>query len=381
VNPFRVRWNVVSLRRLFFSLSAVGTLLIEASTSSAQTLTQSLDATNLVWTTAGNAGWQGQTNFTIDGIDAGRSGLIGDTGETYIQTTVTGPGTISFWWLVSSQPNADFLQFWVGTNLVDQISGFADWTYREYTLSNGVQSLNWRYVKDANLNSDLDAGFVDRVIFSPVPKIPLQQALNTCGINWTSGGNSNTTYWSGQTNITHDGKIAAQSGAVYHNQESWMSTTVMGATNVTFWWKVSSEQDFDFLNFYLGTNLLAAISGEVNWTNRSFNLPAGTNELRWQYIKDVSVTMGADAGWVDQVVINHTNVALPYQFTSAKRLSGQRFSFNITGEVGCGCSVESSTNLVNWQVFSNFITTNATHTLIDDRATNYVTRYFRARSS
>ncbi len=111
-------------KQLLLVLSAFAllqpTLILQAET----TLADGLDATNLVWTTGGtgNAGWAyeqdlngGATSF--DGIDSARSGHIGNNSESWMQTTVVGPGTISFWWKACSQPYEDWLEFYVGSTL------------------------------------------------------------------------------------------------------------------------------------------------------------------------------------------------------------------------------------------------------------------------
>ena len=56
-------------------------------------LATALNATNLTWTTGGNAIWFVQTTNTHDSVSAAQSGVIGDNGESWIDTTVTGPGT------------------------------------------------------------------------------------------------------------------------------------------------------------------------------------------------------------------------------------------------------------------------------------------------
>ena len=72
-------------------------------------------------------------------------------------------------------------------------------------------------------------------------QIPLGVALNATNLNWTTSGNAQ---WFGETNITHDGVSAAQSGGIGALQETILQTTF--GTNwsgrYTFWWKVSSEQ-------------------------------------------------------------------------------------------------------------------------------------------
>jgi hypothetical protein len=68
----------------------------------AQTLGEALNATNLTWTTSGDAAWFAQTNASHDGIAAAQSGLIAVGQRSALQTAVTGPGTLSFWWRETS---------------------------------------------------------------------------------------------------------------------------------------------------------------------------------------------------------------------------------------------------------------------------------------
>jgi len=71
---------------------------------------------------------------------------------------------------------------------------------------------------------------------------------------------------------------------------------------ITFWWKVGSEGGWDKLHFEIGGSEKTNISGSVNWRQESFAVPAGPQTLRWTYIKDASVSVSPDAGWLDQVV-------------------------------------------------------------------------------
>lgn len=68
----------------------------------AQTLGVALNATNLTWTTSGTdgaQGWSVETTHTEDGVSAAQSGSISSASATSVlQTTVTGPGTLTFWW-------------------------------------------------------------------------------------------------------------------------------------------------------------------------------------------------------------------------------------------------------------------------------------------
>jgi len=131
--------------------------------------------------------------------------------------------------------------------------------------------------------------------------VPLGEALDVTNLTWISSGSS---LWFGQTNVTHDGVDAAQSGSIGNSQETILQTTI--ATNwpgrYTFWWKVSSEAYYDTLEFRINGISQTNISGEVDWQPVSIAMPAGTNILQWRYSKDTSNSGGQDAAWVDQFV-------------------------------------------------------------------------------
>ena len=143
--------------------------------------------------------------------------------------------------------------------------------------------------------------------FSILAQPTLADALETSGLTWTNSGNAN---WFYQTSTTHDGADAAQSGAIADNQSSSMETTVTGAGTLTFWWKVSSETNYDYLRFYLDgteqTGSLAKISGTVDWIQKTVSIPSGNHTVKWGYTKDANTISGSDAAWVDQVVYTPT---------------------------------------------------------------------------
>lgn len=142
--------------------------------------------------------------------------------------------------------------------------------------------------------------------------ITLGEAVEQPDLNWISSG-SNSIAWFGQTNTTHDGLDAAQSGRIGHNASTWLYADVVGPGTVTFWWKVSSETNYDTLDFFVGDTYMTSISGESGWLQYTAAVPAGVNDLYWQYVKDGSATGGQDAAWVDQVV--YTPGAPVYDFS------------------------------------------------------------------
>lgn len=165
-----------------------------------------LNTTNLVWTTGGDTNWFVESTNTHDNVAAAQSGAITDSQQTWIQTTVTGPGTLSFWWQVSSETNYDFLEFDLDGNPQDKISGTGQgWAQKTYSIPSGTHTLQWLYSKDPSGSDGLDAGFLDEVSYVATPTtglivtaspltgpIPLTVQFTSPGVD--SGGNTVTNW-------------------------------------------------------------------------------------------------------------------------------------------------------------------------------------------
>src|SRR5205085_7718162 len=102
------------------------------------------------------------------GVDAARSGRILDNGVTGFLTTVPGPGTVSFWWKVSSESGKDLLRFYLNGSQQESISGEVDWIWRTWTVPSGSnQVLEWRYTKGSSGAAGQDMGWVDQIRYVP----------------------------------------------------------------------------------------------------------------------------------------------------------------------------------------------------------------------
>lgn len=137
---------------------------------------------------------------------------------------------------------------------------------------------------------------------SPAPGQPdgtsLSDALDTI-LNVTTSGDAE---WFAQTSTSHHEGDAAQSGDISDNQVSQMQVSTQGTGRIEFYWRVSSEEGYDFLEFYIDDELQDRISGETDWQKQTYEITAPRiHTLQWQYIKDSSVDSGSDCGWVDQL--------------------------------------------------------------------------------
>ncbi|HPE55697.1 MAG TPA: C25 family cysteine peptidase [Bacteroidales bacterium] len=118
---------------------------------------------------------------------------------------------------------------------------------------------------------------------------------------WDLGGDAD---WQITTSGAYEGEYAAKSGTITHNQVSTMSLTVDISTDdqISFFYKVSSESNYDYLNFYIDNVLKDGWSGDVDWTEIAYDVTAGTHTFKWEYSKDYSVSSGSDCAWVDFIV-------------------------------------------------------------------------------
>jgi len=285
------------------------------------------------WTAGGDLPFFGQNEFSFDGTAALQSGPITHNQTSSARSSVTGPGTLTFRWKVSSE-YADTLRFGVDGREQDRIGTEVDWTQMTYVIRPGTHLLDWSYVKDYGISLGYDAAWVDTVAFAPAPALPV--AVNAAGLTWTTSGDTN---WFPEMVTSHDGTASARSGDIGDNQSTALETSVSGPGQLTFWWKVSSEYS-DPLVFMVDGVEQARIAGEVDWAQQVWDLTNGTHTLSWRYQKDYSRAIGADAGWVDQVSFSGlaSTMVLP-------ALSTSNFSVNVQTLFGYTYTLEYTDSL------------------------------------
>jgi hypothetical protein len=260
---------------------------------------------SLIFETGGDVDWFFQTRPDFSDYGAAQSGDIGDGQVSWMKTTVYGSGTLSFYWKMSSERHGDDMQFFIDDVLQNRISETVEeWLQMTYEVTApGLHTLEWRYIQDYSDSEDDDNGWVlvDLVRWSGRTQpllTPLSEALDTI-LNLTTGGEAE---WLLQTDKTFFDGDALKSGDVGDNQESFLQAVVDGAGTISFYWKVYSETDFDFLEFYIDGVLQDQISGLVDWHQMVYKIiEPGTHTLELRYIKDDSVSEGDDCGWVDRV--------------------------------------------------------------------------------
>jgi hypothetical protein len=132
------------------------------------------------------------------------------------------------------------------------------------------------------------------------------------GHNWEFEGDAP---WEICETNPYEGSYCAKSGSILDSESSEMMITaeVLVDDTLSFYRKVSSEESYDFLQFYIDNIKMGEWSGELEWGLVSFPVTEGDHMFKWIYSKDWYVSSGDDAAWIDMIVFPpiYTPVSIP----------------------------------------------------------------------
>lgn len=241
-------------------------------------------------------------NYTIDDNAGNNNGRI-DPGETVnISVEAMNNGhaaSLDGNLFVSS--SSSYLTINDATVEVDPIAaeGMADITFSvtadEATPIGTVVSMTVEYI----------AGNYDATNF-------IQEAVGLIVEDFESGDFSAEFNWQFDSNPweivgageAYEGEYAAKSKTITHSESSTMyiDYVVDVAGQLSFWYKVSSESNYDYLTFYINDEMQDEWSGAGAWSEATYDLEPGTYNLKWEYSKDGTVSSNDDCAWVDFIV-------------------------------------------------------------------------------
>src|SRR5207302_4883970 len=191
--------------------------------------------TSLAWTSSGSAPWRVQSGVVSAGRLAARSGPVGDNQQSsLILATNLLSGTGSFDFRVSSEAGWDVLEFRLNGVPLGRWSGEVGWATFLFHVPQGLNTLEWRYTKDANFSAGLDAAFIDNV-YLPLPDSSIAARLSILSLP------------DGEKRI----QVQGVSGRRY---------VIQGSTNLAGWVSVSTH---------------VSDSGTIQWTDSQWaNYPS-----------------------------------------------------------------------------------------------------------
>ncbi|MBC2714522.1 MAG: hypothetical protein HF978_04360 [Desulfobacteraceae bacterium] len=202
-------------------------------TSATFSLAIAADNTQLSFETGGDADWFWQNTRHYKMQDAAESGDISESQESWIQTTVTGPGMIEFFWKVSSQNNADFLEFYIDDSLADAISGTVHWSQKQFQVLSGTHTFNWRFVKNDQFSGGLDCGWVDSVKW--ISNIVAQTAVPSDPPATPTGVSATDGEYTDRIRVTWNASANATTYDVYRAASFSSPQTKIGSTTKNFY--------------------------------------------------------------------------------------------------------------------------------------------------
>jgi hypothetical protein len=244
---------------------------------------------------------------------------IGETSDVYYVFSNTGGASVDDVTISVSSSDPFFTINGNSDDIGNMLAGQSSNAYFNFTahadcLPGHVAILNF-HVSGAN-------GYEKDI----VGYISIGQILETWETNtmdtysWATGGNLP---WYITDVSPYEGVYCLKSGAITHNQTSTIEVElqVISAGSISFFRKVSSEVNYDFLKFYIDGIEKGSWNGEQDWALESYNVAAGTRNFKWVYSKDESVNTASDCAWVDFIefpsiydaepllIISHTEVS------------------------------------------------------------------------
>ena len=263
--------------------------------------------------TAGDDTWEGKFDLTFGAPE------FAITNISNTELAPGGNGTITF--DIANNGGAD-----AENAVLEVYTSSSDLTLaaNSFDLGNIATGTSINFPVDVTVNSGVEIGSTYEVNY-----------LVTAGHYSTSGsyiitvGNIVETFetgdfslydwqFSGSTNWTivnegaYAGTYCAQSGSISHSQQTDLILTIdiLADGEISFYRKVSSENNWDWLRFYIDNVQKGEWSGDAAWNQEAYPVTTGTHTFKWSYQKDGSVSNGSDCAWVDNIQFPPTNVIL-----------------------------------------------------------------------
>lgn len=189
--------------------------------------------------------------------------------------------------------------------------------------------------------------------------------------------------WTVQAEEYYTGIFAAKAGTISHGQNTAISVVinVLEPGEISFFSKVSSEANYDYLRFFMDGVQQAQWSGNVDWARHFYPVETGTHTFTWTYIKDQGTSSGSDTAWLDHITFPPHN-APPYAPSglTATALSPTRillnWSDNSSDETEFYVERQSGSywSLIDWTAAN-------VATIVNDELSPETTYFFRVRAS
>jgi PKD repeat protein len=241
-------------------------------------------------------------NYTIDDSNGGNSNGRLDPGETVDITIATWNNGHAASLLGDMIVSSSSSYLTVNTSNID-VEAIDSETYTEVTF-NVTADASTPIGTVVDMNLDYISGYytTSKMIQEAVGLILEDfETGDFTMFDWTF----NSFPWTTDEEEVYEGNYSAKSGNIGDSEDSEMilEYNVLSDGEISFFYKVSSEGNYDELQFYIDGSMQDEWSGEVNWTQAVYDVDAGLHTFKWTYHKDINTSSGSDCAWVDYIVL------------------------------------------------------------------------------
>ncbi len=235
-------------------------------------------------------------------VDDGDNGILdpGDEAELIVLLRNTGGAPLHELQAVLSCENPD-LTITQATAFADYMDGNGTWeaVFSVELSENAIPMELLELVLDITTLENYEVNLTIPVMTSLI--LENFETANFQLFEWEFEGQED---WFITDEVFYEGSFSARSGVI---GDDYFSALVLDYEvpyddSISFFYKVSSEANYDFFKFMLNNQTLLNISGEHDWTAAKFPVPAGEYVFKWIYEKDYSVSNGSDCAWLDYIV-------------------------------------------------------------------------------
>src|SRR5690606_11345277 len=139
--------------------------------------------------------------------------------------------------------------------------------------------------------------------------------------------------YSGSYSLRSDNK--GKHGAANKAEITFKFQAPAGGGNVSFWYKVSSEANYDKFYVYLnGDTVINGISGNLGWAFWEGVAPPGENTITFNYSKDGSTNRNDDCVYIDDLSLPSSELVYTPVANATITLAGQTIQTNQDGLAG-----------------------------------------------
>ena len=182
-------------------------------------------------------------------------------------------------------------------------------------------------VKDLNVTDETDIEFEVYIEWNILPepisltleldingykiKKNFEKLLGTLSENFENGTIENDS-WENNSNskwyvVDDEGylsKHSLRSGPIGDEESTEISITLetTSSQELSFYYKTSIEESWDFFYFYIDGDCKIKATGEKKWTHAQFPIEKGTHTYTWKYEKDMMLEAGLDCVWIDEII-------------------------------------------------------------------------------